>query len=232
MDSVDEVLHALGPTAPPSERLAAICEIYEEATGRQLSDPLTTPESEELATWLTRRLVDGDLTLMMKPPTLRSMLHPRASDKANSITQLPCLSCSTAEPFGQRIDFTVRVRPFSMQSDPSIGGQLKARIQADLQTRSVTTPRWAGAICLRIMTLYGSRDRDKDVDNSVKGLVDAMQDAVYVNDSQVQHLSSHKLRHEGVDRFYRITASQVHPSAADVVRLNTAIRWSGPELTV
>lgn len=232
MDPIDVVLHALGPSSSPETRIAAVCASYVKETGCQLADPLTPRQSEDVAEWLTRRFVHGDLTLMMKPPTLRPMLHPRASDKAGSLTQLPCLSCSPTKPFGQRIDFTVRVRPFSMQADPIIGGKLKERIRANLQSRSSTSSRWPGAVCLRVMTLYGASDRDKDVDNSVKGLLDAMQDAVYANDSQVEHLSVHKLHHEGVDRFYRVTAVQVHPSAADVVRLNTAIRWSGPELTV
>ena len=231
--SLDVALIALGQSATPPERLEAVFAAYSHATGLGLSSPPSDAEREAVASWLTGELMHGDLTLMARFPTLQATAYPRISDKAFSVTQLPCPSCCVSGD-GGRIDFAVRVRPFSMQSriGREIGGELKAAIRLGLQSRPGTSLRWSGPVCLSLLVLYGTADRDMDADNSVKGFLDALSGSVYMDDAQIQHLSVRKLRHEGVDRCYRATARHVYPADADVIRRNTAISWQLPEIVV
>ncbi|TCM36010.1 RusA family crossover junction endodeoxyribonuclease [Kribbella sp. VKM Ac-2568] len=217
VDPIDIQLIALGDQAAPDARLAVIWASYQAETGIRLSDPPSQPDKENVASWLIEREIHGDLTLAMRVRRLVHTISPRADEKVNSLAQLSCLGCVSAPPFGDRISFAIRVRPFTMQTNPGIGGRLKAAITNDLTKRRLINSNWSGAVCITIVMLLAKDDSDKDVDNSVKGVLDALQGVVYTNDSQIQHLSSHKLRHQGSDRYYRVDARQVHPHTADII---------------
>jgi Holliday junction resolvase RusA-like endonuclease len=76
-------------------------------------------------------------------------------------------------------------------------------------------------------------DRDKDVDNLVKGLLDTLQGVLYKNDAAIQHLSTAKLRHEGDDSFYLVDVRPVRSYLEDVIAPRTNVTWPGmPEIIV
>lgn len=57
----------------------------------------------------------------------------------------------------------------------------------------------------------------KDVANLVKGLLDSMQDVLYLNDRLVQCLTSRRIEYAGPVGHYVVSARAVHPWDADVV---------------
>lgn len=210
---------------PPSVRLDAVWQEYQAASGVQRNKTPTSHERAEVANWLTSELMDGDLLLAERVPLLRTSIYPRTSDKAGALPQQTCLRCYPLDsPNVGKITFAIRVKPFSMQADHHAGARLKTAISKHLQARDHLS-KWRGAICLQIVTVHGSTDREIDIDNGVKGLLDAMQDVLYHDDSQVQHLNVSRLRHAGLDRYYQVSAVEVHDSSADVVHPSTNINW-------
>lgn len=56
-----------------------------------------------------------------------------------------------------------------------------------------------------------------DVDNLVKGLVDALEGVLYKNDSQIQCLTNRRVTYNGPTGYYLLRVNAVHPYEADVV---------------
>jgi hypothetical protein len=74
-----------------------------------------------------------------------------------------------------------------------------------------------GPVCLQVVSVVSAARRTIDVDNIVKGLLDAMQGVLYADDSQVQCLTSRRMTYDGPTGYYLLRANAVHPFGADVV---------------
>jgi hypothetical protein len=72
-------------------------------------------------------------------------------------------------------------------------------------------------ICLSIVSVVPRQLKRKDVDNLVKGLLDAMEGVLYPNDGAVQCMTSRRMDYSGPAGHYIVSARSVLPWLADVV---------------
>jgi hypothetical protein len=89
---------------------------------------------------------------------------------------------------------------------------------------------WANfEVCVNIVAILPERERRKDVDNLVKGLLGAMEGSIYVNDRLIQHLSVRRVAHGGDSSWYMVHVSPVLDTREDVVDTDLRVQWAGCE---
>jgi Holliday junction resolvase RusA-like endonuclease len=107
-------------------------------------------------------------------------------------------------------------------------GAHKRKIRENLATRLDFGRSWEGAkVCTWVVAVMGAHDRDKDVDNLVKGILDAIQGKVYSNDASIQHLNATKIRHASSDGYYLVSVRPVRGYLDDVIDPNSIVIWPG-----
>jgi hypothetical protein len=237
--SLAKELWSLAENARPSERVAAALRAYVTATGHLLGDSPTSDELLEAATWIVREegAVEGlSMSLLSRNITsARRLIHPTVSWKAGWLQQAPCPVCEYDEDSAaRRVSFPIRIRPFSAQTEKGRLATIKEAIRLTLNNRLATSGDWTNVrVCLWTVAVMRRSDRDKDVDNLVKGLLDTLQGVLYKNDAAIQHLSTAKLRHDGDDSFYLVDVRPVCSYLEDVIAPRTHATWPGmPEIVV
>lgn len=226
-------LWSLPIDAPPSIRVAAALRAYVSATGRLLDDPPTADQRTEAATWMIHEnmAVDGHSTALLHRPrrAIWPLVHPRASDKASWLRQASCPICESDEDAeAAPISFGIPIKPFSAQVSKKHVPEIKRRIRENLATRLDFGRSWEGAkVCAWVVAVMGAHDRDKDVDNLVKGILDAIQGKVYSNDASIQHLNATKIRHASPDGYYLVSVRPVRGYLDDVIDPDSVVIWPG-----
>lgn len=88
-------------------------------------------------------------------------------------------------------------------------------------------------LCVTVVCAVGAGDKQKDADNMVKGLLDALQGSVYTNDTAVAHLSVRRIRQEGQEGFYALGVTPVLDPLDDVIERVLTATWPGQdEITI
>ena len=235
-------LWPLGPDASPKARLAAVFEAYTEATGIQLPSPMTPDTLRHVGQWLhdedSNMPVDenghsGSL-LYTRHPRLAPLISPNLANKVGWLQQARCPTCIPADLRPMAISFSVRVRPFSAQSlKGSKRGRLKLndlkqKIATDMAQRNLDIGAWSGyGLCVAIVAITPKQERLKDVDNTVKGLLDALHGSVYEDDQQIQHVSVQRVLNSARDGWYMLQVMPVLDARADVVDRVLRVGWAG-----
>ncbi|MGH8329554.1 MAG: RusA family crossover junction endodeoxyribonuclease [Pseudomonas fluorescens] len=187
-------LWPISALADASERVAATIRAYTEATGIQPAHPLTEVDRRQIRDWLiheernTPANEDGHSVVLlsgMRTPIGIPRTHEDLPRKAGWLQQAPCITCihaTNVTPFA--IGLPIRTRPFSAQSmgAPKLAS-LKQKITQYLSSRNHDLSAWAGyELCVTVVAIVPQSERRKDVDNMVKGLLDAMQGPIYTDD--------------------------------------------------
>ena len=154
----------------------------------------------------------------------RHVVSPLASlsitEKASVLVQLRCPACElVVRPDGSfplHLVTPINVDPWSSQSAKAKTA-IRDKVTDEMRRRGLYTPYGGGPICLTVISVLSNGRRRMDVDNLVKGLLDSLQDVLYVNDSQVQCLATRRLEYAGNAGYYLVAARAVHPYDADVV---------------
>jgi Endodeoxyribonuclease RusA len=224
--------------APPASRVAAALRAFQKAVGETLANPPTSGQLHEAAQWLVSEegARDGpSISLLVRSRPLRyRLVHPTVNWKAGWLQQAVCPVCEYDENSrAKRVSFPIRIRPFSAQTKKRLA-RTKELIRESLKDRFSSAGDWADAnVCIWVVAVMGKAEPDKDVDNLVKGLLDALQGIFYENDARVQHLSAIKLRYAGDDSHYLVDVRPVHNYLEDVVYPGADISWPGmPEIVV
>ncbi len=222
---IDAQLQALGPNADPHERLEVVWQGYEAATGEHLDRPVPTAQRKAVRDWLRelRQFHDSPLLEVRRNHSEAAVSHSLA-DKAGRLAQQWCTACDvftqtaggTAPLYPLYVSFPIRAMPWSAQSKSSRVA-LREAVSAELEERGRFAPWAASPICLSVVSLVPRALRSKDVDNLVKGLLDSMQGIVYVNDQQIQCLTSRRIEYAGEVGCYHVVARAVFPWDAAVI---------------
>ncbi|MFC9362891.1 RusA family crossover junction endodeoxyribonuclease [Rhodococcus sp. NPDC057014] len=214
-----ELAQAADTTA--EERLDVIWKHYEKETGRQLDRPPTVVQRQEVHDWLNQH-ESHIRTIAARKPQLVILASSNLLSKANTITQLTCPSCeietdTTAGP-SLDVSFPIQVLPWSAQARSVNNTKIKAAVTAELATRHMFQGA-AGSrpMCVSISSVVPHKQRKKDVDNLVKGLLDSLTSVLYDDDRQVQCLTTRRFEYSGSIGFYFVRARTVRPWEADVV---------------
>ncbi|BCN51610.1 RusA family crossover junction endodeoxyribonuclease [Prescottella equi] len=216
---IDLELATMPEAATAEERLEVVWKHYEQETQHRLDRPVPPDQQQEVHHWL----VHQDLPILV---TKRAVLHVEAAPdivrKASLVTQHACHACefdngsSPGPPVN--ISFPIRVMPWSAQSNSNTNQKLKAAVTAELKTRGLLQGV-AGSrpMCISISAIVPPKQKKKDVDNLVKGLLDSLTSVLYNDDRHVQCLTTRRFEHSGTEGYYLVKARTVRPWDADVV---------------
>jgi hypothetical protein len=238
-------LWPIGPDASPSARVAATFRAYTAMTGESQPTPVTDEFRRRVREWISAQQSSmpvinkhGHTVALthQRGGRLMPLIHGETAEKVTWLQQAGCLSC-LPDP-GSRasaVYFGLRTRPFSAQSMTATDLKtLKERISLSMNGRLAFSGDWSeAAVCFNVVAVVGADARQKDVDNMAKGLLDSLQGHLYLNDSQIAHLSVSRLRHAGDDGFYLMAARPVLDPLADVIDRDLRLGWGGrPEISL
>lgn len=217
------------------EVLEAVLAAYEADTGIVLNpDDVTAEQQEALRLYVVERNWKSEGSLFHKPNVMKHLpLFADMADKVGWLHQHPCIVCPHVEDGPPPTFFPIGLPPWSHQSKGYIGPALRQAIEANeryathLKERTTDWP-----LCVRIVFVLEDKATMKDCDNMAKGLLDAFQGLIYVNDRQIEHLDLIKTHHaEGSPGYilmsHRPTSINDH---ADVIHsMHPIIGWMGPD---
>jgi hypothetical protein len=177
--------------------LRAVVEAFntEESASLDPAD-LADEDRSRLRDYIVRSEMFGPATLYHRVPRLdRLPLFEDAATKASWLHQRPCGMCPDGNEFPPEM-FPVGLPPWSHQCAREVGPALRRAIEAsgfyaDHFRRSIAR----GPVCLRFVFVLGSDATMKDCDNMAKGLQDAFEGLLFVDDRQVEHLDLAKVHH-------------------------------------
>lgn len=125
--------------------------------------------------------------------------------------------------FEMYISFPIQVSPWSAQSDYARNAVIKAAVTDELSKRKTFRgPPSTSPMCIGITTLIPRAAKRKDVDNLAKGLLDSLSSVIYVDDRQIQCLTSRRIEYSGAMGLYLVAARAVRAWEEDVV-------WDNPD---
>ncbi|MFC8385858.1 RusA family crossover junction endodeoxyribonuclease [Nocardia sp. NPDC057272] len=228
MHIIDQRLQRLPKISMPDDRMEVVWSHYEAVTGDRVARPPTEVERQKVHGWL-RGLQGSD-----DPPmffTKRSHLESPVSlsplEKASRLAQHWCTACEPVmDSYGvyeMYVSFPIQVGPWSAQSDYKRNAVIKAAVAAELSQRTTFSgPPSARPMCVGITALVPRSAARKDVDNLAKGLLDSLNAVVYVDDRQIQCLTSRRIEYCGVTGLYLVAARAVRAWEEDVA-------WDSPD---
>lgn len=221
---IDVALQHLPDGSTAVSRLAVVWAEYIAATGNQLADPPTGEQRKQVYEWLRtlREGPNGDDYPLYGVKRHRSVLMAAETmvDKWRGLANRPCNACTVIADanggFGHT--FPIQVEPWSAQSDRSVNVQLKSRVTESLRRNwGSRVPTDKLAMCVSVTALLGKNSRKKDADNLLKGLLDSLSSLAWVDDSQIQCLTSRRVEYGGHTGGYFVRYQAVEPWSADVV---------------
>jgi hypothetical protein len=200
----DRLLYRLNPlygqaAVTSAASLAAVVAAFNDefAAGLDASN-LSAAQREQLREYIVRSLLDGQVTLYHRVPTLsRLPLYKDATAKMSWLQQRPCPVCPAGDEVPP-VTFPIGIPPWSHQSTRHVGVALRRAIDSSPLYREHFKDRLAqGPVCLRMVFVLpeGAIATMKDCDNMAKGVMDAFQGLLYENDNQVEHLDLLKAHH-------------------------------------
>jgi len=218
---LDKTLRVMGSGRPASEQMEMVWQAYEVTTATELGRPPTSAERAAVHRWSLEPGKDDNWPgLIGKRAVLTPTVHRTVSSKASSITQLGCRVHSGDEVqdgLGP-IFFPVGIEPWSAQSAKEKVAIRTAVGEAMRKQRRERLPWGRSPLCVTIAAVVPRKSvthRRKDVDNLVKGLLDAMAGTLYVE--QIVCLTVRRLEYAGPTGRYYVHAMSVLPWTHDVI---------------
>ena len=161
---------------------------------------ITSEEEEIIVIWLNRIQIENPLSSLLfyeKNQILFPFISSSLSHKISSLSQFHCPVCSRRNNSICRI-ITIRISAISKQSAASEPRKRKAFEKAikyrldSLQTKH-KFPR-GEKLCVHIVFILGRQNRDKDLDNMAKALLDGLKGILFGDDMDIDHLSLMKIK--------------------------------------
>jgi Holliday junction resolvase RusA-like endonuclease len=160
-------------------------------------DPVTW--SVEAATlfrkWWWYQYEKGDFAIR-KRPVLQNMLHLSLSAKASSLSQRHCQVCSGMLPADSQFPISIlpiRITPQSRQALKKIKWEaFQAAMKAWFDKRVLAFGP-SKHFCITLTYVLSDQQKDRDLDNMTKALMDAFSRAIGFNDKDIHHLDVLKL---------------------------------------
>lgn len=214
-DDIDRELLALPPEASGVDRVEVAFRAYERETGSSLSRPPTRAERSEVVRWLLdMNPAEARTVGYWRRPTLERRIHLRVTEKASALAWLACPSCGPAHHV-----FPVDAEPWSAQSAAN-RVTLRRQVSDGLRLAGGAWDVLDEPVCISVVAVVPRRlplGRLKDVDNLVKGLLDAFEGIVFRNDSLVQCLAARRVEYAGDRGHYIVGVRAAEPFESDVI---------------
>jgi Holliday junction resolvase RusA-like endonuclease len=194
--------------------MEAFARIYEAATGNAVSHPISTDNRKSLHTWFRENFELLWFNSVRQTSGRTAIVHADIASKASWIVQMACPTCGRAER-----TFPIGVEPWSAQSSER-KVEIRNAVTAGLRGMPGSNKPLEGPLCLSVVSVvprsYGNAKK-KDVDNLVKGLLDALSGYLYVDDSAIQCLTTRRLEFAGSKGYYMVGVRRARPFEEDVI---------------
>lgn len=161
---------------------------------------ITYEEEEEIVRWLNQILIENRCSQSLfyeKNVVLLPFISSTLSHKISSLSQFHCPICSRRNNSVARV-ITFRITAISKQSVASEPAKRKAfekAIKFELNSlQSSHTFQRGDKLCVHIVFVLGKQNRDKDLDNMAKALLDALKGMLFGDDMDIDHLSLMKIK--------------------------------------
>lgn len=217
---LEDQLVAAMENCTPCERLALIWRAFEQDENCSIARPPSDEERMQVEKWYREKMFSADIIPYGYVRRLKPLVSASITQKASFLNQASCYTCEiSSEPNGKSIcciNFPIQVAPWSAQSCQS-NSEIKTAVNKELRNRNWLSPVADIPFCIGIVALVPRSSRRKDCDNLAKGILDAMQGIVYVNDSQIQCLTVRRLEYSGNVGIYYIRADAVEEWGCDVI---------------
>lgn len=232
-DLPDEIAKELAQEIPDKSKLVVwVKETFERKTG------MASTNEVEFRKWLSFQFENSQIPIFYrKYPTLEKVVSIDMATKINSISQRRCATCDPINPTQSGFpifNFVLRIRGRSRQSISSDDFRAYQRAIRSHLNKNYSSFKTMTAYCLALTFILNSSQKDQDIDNMSKTMMDAVSRALGFNDAKVSHLDAIKLRRPDAEEcvFLRLGPSYVdarsHDDVAiDVLRQNFAC---GPRL--
>jgi Holliday junction resolvase RusA-like endonuclease len=230
-------------TTQPVARVDAVVAAYREATGAEVDNPPSPEQQRAIRDWLIEQdhsmpiNADGMSVALLggvKTPFYIPRVHEDLARKTAWLNQAPCITCLRADVTPAWSSLPIRTRPFTAQvNTPQARARfqrIKELIRERIASREIDILEWVGyEMCVSVVAVVPESSKRIDVDNAVKGLLDAMKGPIYDDDRLVQHLSSRRVVHDGdpEDAYYLVRLMPVIDARADVVETTLHHGWGG-----
>lgn len=198
----DALLHELKSDSPDIRRIRKlVIEAYNAENNTNIDcENIITLEEEEIVKWLNQIHMKNPYAPFLfyeKYPVLLPFISSTLSSKISSLSQFHCPICSRRNNSIARV-ITIRISAISKQSVASEPKKRKAFEKAikyrldTLQTQH--TFQRGDKLCIHIVFILGKQNRDKDLDNMAKALLDALKGVLFGDDMDIDHLSLMKIK--------------------------------------
>ncbi|WP_134774139.1 RusA family crossover junction endodeoxyribonuclease [Ornithinimicrobium flavum] len=183
-------------------------------------------EPGELNSLVVESLLTAGATSFTSTLDGRSRLHATYLSKATWLAERPCTTCDF-DPSGLPVSVQLPIDPFTAQTDAGALRERKSRIRSGLASMYPSNCSWPACtqVCLRVVCVLGAKNRDKDADNLVKGILDSLQSVIYENDASISHMEVFKLSTQAPRGFYLVSARPVEPLTNDVLDPTRGLSW-------
>lgn len=126
------------------------------------------------------------------------------TEKVHSLAYLCCPICRTEN--GSPRFIPLKINPESKQALARIKGLRAAyekAIKSAFAEKEMSFLR-CEKLCVLVVFILGNGNKEKDLDNMSKAMMDALQKSLFANDADIDHLNLFKIRHENPDSFVYI----------------------------
>ncbi len=194
--------------------LETIVSIYNQQADIKLdlAKGLSPEEENHLAYWIGTCTDTNLLQLFfIKKPVLLPFLSTNLSDKIFALSQVSCPICDTPS-FTPRRTTPIAVPPVSKQSAVKGKSKRLKEFEKNVQEwiaryRDSLIFKEGEKLCIHII---GKGNRDKDLDNMSKALLDALKKHLFWDDKDIEHLSLMKIKVDDYEGFMTVQIKVSH----------------------
>ncbi len=209
----DALLYELKLELPNIETIRKlVIEAYnsENNTNVDSENIITFEEKDKIVAWLNQVHIDNpDLLFLFyeKHSVLLPFISSSLSTKIISLSQFHCPICSRRNNSIVRT-ITIRISAISKQAVASKPETRKAFEKAIEYRLNLLQPNHifqrGDKLCIHIVFILSKHNRDKDLDNMSKALLDALKGVLFGDDIDIDHLSLMKIKTPEDDDFVTI----------------------------
>ena len=216
---------------PNYEKLKEIIiQVYNNDNNKSIDiENVSTDEQKEIIRWFNTQHHFFPLTLLRKE-VITHFFSQSLSTKISALSQYHCPICTGNK--GVATIFNIRISAISkqaMSSRPEYREAFERAIFKRFESKDLTYKK-GDKLCVSIVFVLGCNNRDKDLDNMSKALMDALEGNLFENDMDIVHSNLIKIKTEEPEDYITVNIRETEINEhKDVLFKTMAHGWAGQE---
>jgi Holliday junction resolvase RusA-like endonuclease len=201
-------LHAEDPNWDKVKAMVIACYNSENNANIDINKEIAKADADRVILWMNEISLRNPrigLLSFTRSNSIVPLLSTTLSEKVITIGQYNCPFCTDNNSF-PILNIPIRISAVSKQviaKDPVKLKAFEGAIRHYLKDRGGVYQR-GEKLCLHIVYVLGKGNRNKDLDNMAKALLDAIKGTLFVDDLDIDHLNLMKVVSEETDDFIKI----------------------------